>query len=122
MKKIVIAVVASLGVLVAGCSCTPDNRYAQQQGYDAPYSQGYAQPTVVQQRDGHGDALLAGAAGLAAGHYLGKRSERKAYNNYRSYRPYRAPRTVYTSRPSRSYSSFSSPSRSSSRGSYRSRR
>jgi hypothetical protein len=116
MKKIVTAVVASLGVLVAGCSCTPNNQYPQQQYDSAPYQQTYQQAPS----SGHGDAIVAGVAGLAAGHYLGKRSARK--NNYYGYRGYSRPsRTVYTSRPSYR-STFSSPSRSSSRGSYRSRR
>lgn len=125
MRKSFVLFSAALATLVAGCSCAPSNQPQQQAYYDQPVQQQQYAPAPVQQAqpgflDRHGDAILAGGVGYLAGKAASKRE-------YRNDRNYSRPR--YYSRPSRPaatryYSSSPSRStfRSSSRGSFRSRR
>jgi hypothetical protein len=71
--KIVIGFVAALGVLVAGCSCTPQQTY-NDPGYGQPVQQGFVQQ--------HGDAVVAGAVGYLAGRALAKRNQQRVAPTY----------------------------------------
>jgi hypothetical protein len=121
MKKFVIAlVVASLGMTAAGC------------GRSQPYPTDYDQQQQVSQvqpqgsfLDRHGDAILAGGAGLVAGKMWGNHQNRQHVYVTRPYSYYprtgyhyvAPPRVVYHSAPV-----YRSTYRSSGYGSYRSRR
>ncbi len=112
MKKIFVfgAIFAAIGA--SACTPDPSTQYVDQQ----PVQQ-------VQQQGGfldrHGDAVVAGVAGLAAGKML----SRPHYQPTRTIIVNRAPARVYYTRPVyRSTVRYTAPSRSSSRGVYRSRR